>query len=259
MALFGKKTTTCAICGKEVKTGFLRGLFQRDIGGHYVCDDCYGEVDLPTSFTTSMTLDQFRQYKAFQAENQKLKADFRITEEVDFGVLEQKFYFDTIHNRMCLDKNLEKTIFEGSQIRSFVIREDNFEIFRGSSAGLFTGESIVREQLMRMEHQIRGYCLEMRNYRDRLNRTPEEHKDTVRAQKPVPRFDTHPFHRFYVDIHLDHPYWPTITAELAAPELNEEYPDARDYLDTYIQRYGTMQRLAHALTDIAFGGVYERT
>lgn len=252
MALFGKKTVNCAICGKEVKSGFLRGLFQREIEGQYVCDDCYGEVDLPTSFTVQMTLNQLREYKAFQAENRKLKEDFRITEEVDFGFLDDKFYFDTIHNRMCRDKELNKTIFEGKHIHSFVIKEDDYEIFRGNRAGLITSESKVRQQVMRMEPMVRLYRMEMKKYEDRMERASDDQKDAVRNTKPQPHFETHPFRRFCVEIQLDHPYWQTITAELNAPDLDSSSPDVNDYLRRYMQCYTAMHQLANALMAIAF-------
>lgn len=251
MALFGKKkTVTCALCGKEAKSGFLRGLFQREIEGQYVCDDCYGEVDLPTSFTVNMTLNQLREYKAFREENQKLKHSFQITDEIDFGVLEEKFYFDTVHNRMCLDKKLEKTIFEGRQIRSFTIREDEFEIFRGNTAGLIQNESNVRRQVTLAEPQIRKYSIDLQSYQGRLDRAPDDQKDQIRSQKPIPQFNTKPFHKFRVEVHLDHPYWKTITAELAAPDFSNTHPNAQDYLMEYQKRYNIMQQLAMALTAV---------
>lgn len=246
MALFGKKTVTCALCGKEVKSGFLRGMFQRDIGGHYVCDACYGEVDLPTSFTMSMTLDQFKGYKVFREENQKLKPSFQITEEVDFGILEEKFYFDTVHNRMCMDKNLEKTIFKGKEICGFTIKEDENVIFRGDRSGLFQNNSSVRQQVMFMQRAVRTYRDEMRRYEMAGDAEKE------RMRKPVPSFDTKPFYEFRVEIYLDHPYWTTITANLGAPSLDSDSPDVMEYLRDYDRQYGIMQQLANALMTIAF-------
>ena len=90
MALFGKKTTNCAICGKEVKTGLLRGLFQKKIEDQLICKECYGTVDLPVDVECNMTLNRFREYMAFRDANQKLKDAFRITRQVDFGVFEEK-------------------------------------------------------------------------------------------------------------------------------------------------------------------------
>ena len=151
---------------------------------------------------------------------------------------------------MCLDKQLKKTIFQGKDICSFVIREDDFEIFRGSSSGLISSESTVRQKVMLMDPMVRTYRMELQRYENRLNSASAELTGNMQDRKPIPRFDLHPFNRFYVEIHLDHPYWNTITAELSAPEFSPSQPDTRDYLNSYDQRYRTVQHLAHSLISI---------
>ena len=61
MALFGKNKPVeyCAICGKQRKTGLLRGLFQTEIDGQYVCSDCFGSPDVQQEILSHMTMEQF--------------------------------------------------------------------------------------------------------------------------------------------------------------------------------------------------------
>lgn len=252
MALFGKKkTVNCAICGKEAKTGFLRGLFQHEIEGQYVCGDCFGVVDLPAGMVNNMSLSEFRGYMAFREENQKLKDAFQITTEVDFGVFEEKIVFDMDRGLMCMNKNLNTTVFEAKHIKSFTIKEDERLIFSGSPNGLKTYESNVPEQIRTLEPRIRMFQMQKQRYEMELERMTDEERENARSREP--RFNiTQPFNKFYVEIHLQHPYWGTLTADMDAPRLNSQNPDSYDYLNSYNVRFGSMENMANALMEFAF-------
>jgi hypothetical protein len=51
---------------------------------------------------------------------------------------------------------------------------------------------------------------------------------------------------------MEHPFWSVLTAELNAPDLNNENPDTYAYMNAYNQSFGIMQDLADALMELAF-------
>ena len=251
MALFGKKKPAefCAICGKERKTGLLRGLFQIEVEGQYVCNDCYGDVDVQQEILSNMTMDQFKAYIAFREENAKRKEKFSTTSTVDFGVWDTKILFDSIHGFMCMDKNLDKTIFQRGDLRSFVIREDDRIIFSGNAAGLMCNQSDVSNQIRRMELKFATFRREQRIYENKLlNMSAEE-----RARQSEPRFnEEEPFQNFYVELYFDHPYWNQIKADMNGPRFNKTDPSADQYMTSYRLAYETMEQLARELMAFAF-------
>ena len=233
MGLFSKREP-CPFCGGKVK-----GLLPNKIEGRHICGDCYGNVDLPANATDHMTLDAFRAYMTFRAENQQLKPQFQIAQTVDFGWFDTKFVFDTNHRLMCLDKSLDKTIFEGGQIKSFVIKEDSTPIFEGSSAGLVCYPSAVPERLQNMMPQIQMFRIQAE-----MRRGDDDNSF---------RFDVpEPFKNFNVEIRFEHPYWDVITADMSGPTFNNDCPDADDYLRDYNRDFATMEQLARALKQVAF-------
>ena len=243
MGLFTKKDP-CAICGGKVS-----GLFPWKIGGHLVCNECHGQVDLPNGVENNMTLEDFQAYRQFREENSQLKAQFQISEQVDFGWLDTKFLFDYSNRLLCMDKNLNTTIFAGQQVKSFIIREDTTPVFEGSAAGLQRYPSMVPDRVFAMAPQINHFRMQrdMERMRDRM--------DGDRDDRPRPYFDIpEPFRNFNVEIYFDHPYWNVFTADMSGPTFNNEFPDADDYMREYGERFVTMERLAMALMEVAFPG-----
>lgn len=254
MALFGKKekkekTVTCAICGTVEKTGFFRSWGQKQVAGQFVCDKCYGVVDVPSSTLSRMSMEDFCNYRAFRAENQKLKEGFKITTKIDLD--SASFFFDTEKHLLCMDKNLRTTVFEAKHIKSFEIKEDSFVLIEGGENGLVQHESNVRDRVMAMIPELRRHQTEMILYQDRLAKAPEEKKNDVRMSKPV--FRQHlPFEDYTISIQFDHPYWNTMTFEVSAPSFDEDYPDVNDYLNTYNQQIAAIVKLSKALMEMSF-------
>lgn len=254
MGLFGKKDP-CAICGGKVKA-----LFPWKIDGQLVCNECHGVVDVPDHVEKSMTLDDFRAYRAFREENSQLKQSFQITQQVDFGWLDDKFLFDMNNRLLCMDKHLNKTIFEGRQITSFVIREDATPLFEGSAAGLLRYTSTVPDRVMAMAPQFAQLRMQME-----MQRTAERMIDRMdgdrdrRPPPPRPHIDLpEPFQNFVVEIRFDHPYWDFYTADMGGPRFDNDRPDANEYLNRYYNSAAVMEQLAYALMEVAFPGAPEQ-
>lgn len=244
MGLFTKKDP-CVICGGKVK-----GIFPWRIDGQLICNDCYGNVDLPNGATNHMTLEDFRAYMAFREENQKLKQNFQVTQKIDFGILDTKIVFDMNNRLICMDKNLDTTIFEGSQIKAFVIKEDFTPLLEGSAAGLYRYDSTVPERVMAMEPQIAMYRMEQQ--RRRAGRDGDKQPDL--------RFDIpEPFKKFIVDIWFEHPYWDVFEADMSGPIFYDCDPDINQYLDEYYRDVDQMEELAQALMQLAFPDVLEKS
>ena len=240
MGLFTKKEP-CAICGGKVK-----GLLPWKIEGQYVCDSCHGVVDVQRD-KADMTMEQFRQYRAFREENQALKAQFTISQKIDFGAFDTKLVFDFDHRLFCMDQHLAKTVFRGGEIRSFVIQEDGAPIFEGGPQGLVRYESIVPERLTMMAPQL-NQILMQKQLEDHLNvgRDPDH--------RPAPRFYDipEPFKKFQVSIYVDHPYWSLLECDRSGPTFDNDYPDVNDYMNRYQEGYWLMENLAQCLMTVAF-------
>lgn len=240
MGLFTKKEP-CAICGGKVK-----GLLPWKIEGQYVCDSCHGVVDVQKD-KEDMTMEQFRQYRAFREENQALKDQFTISQKVDFGAFDTKLVFDFDHRLFCMDQHLGKTVFRGGEIKSFVIQEDGAPIFEGGSQGLVRYESIVPERLTMMAPQL-NQILMQKQLEDQLNvgRDPDH--------RPAPRFYDipEPFKKFQVSIYVDHPYWSLLECDRSGPTFDNDYPDVNDYMNRYQEGYWLMENLAQCLMTVAF-------
>lgn len=244
MGLFTKKDP-CAICGGKVK-----GLLAWKVEGKYVCDDCYGRVDLPGKGTNDMTLEQFEEYRAFRAENDKLKEGFQKSQEIDFGAFETKIVFDSANKLFCMDKNLKTTVFEGHHIKKFEIREDEFVLLEGSAEGLYRHRSMVRAHVRAMAPQISQFIMQAR-----LRESMEDMREAMGKDRPLytPQPDLPgPFNSFNIEIQLDHPYWSCLTADMSAPAFDNDRPDIEDYLSTYDEKIALMEQLALALMDIAY-------
>ena len=167
IGLFGEKKI-CALCGGKVK-----GIFKNKVEGQYICNDCYGWVDLPQEASESMTIETFKTYCVFREENAKLKEKFVTSEIIDFGFFDTKLVFDYENKLLCLDKSLNQTIFEGKDIVSFAIREDTQPLFEGSAKGLLCYASTVPERAAAMLPQIKHYIM-MKDMKDRMERDGKE-------------------------------------------------------------------------------------
>jgi len=237
MALFGKKEP-CAICGGKVK-----GLFPWIVEGKYICNDCYGNTDLPMNAFNKMTLDEFRRYREFRTENEKLKESFRTTEVIDLGVFADKIAVDVPHRWICFDKHLGKTIFEGRQIRYFSIREDGAPLFEGSADGLVRHTSSVPQTVSGMMPLINRVRMQRQMEKANSNRN-----GAVSDKIDIPD----PFEKFIIEIEFDHPYWDVWRVEKDGPKFNDNNPDISDYLRNYNADVDELAKLARALMKIAF-------
>jgi len=250
VGLFSKKDP-CAICGGKVK-----GLLPSKIDGQYVCSDCYGFVDIPDNGVKNMTLDGFRAYMAFREENQMLKEQFEKTDIVDFGFFGSKYVFDLVHGYMCLDKNLNKTIFEAKHIKSFTIREDSALLFEGSIDGLRRYKSAVPEKVAALVPTIQQFMAQVRmqqNMNRLIDTLDDGQRNNSTGTNRMPQIDLpEPFNKFYIEIRFDHPYWNVYRDEITGPRFSNTQPDPNDYMRSYMNEVQNMEQLACALMSMAF-------
>lgn len=255
MGLFDKKEP-CAICGGKVS-----GLFPWRIGDRMVCNECSGYASQPKEFMESLTAEGFEEYMAFSRENALLKKQFQITLQLDFGWLDDKFLFDTNNRLLCMDKKLRKPVFEGRQIKSFEIREDQQLLFSGSAEGLVRYTSTVPERVMALAPQIEQLKMQIQMRRE-MERMKESMKDENGSSGYVSQPDIElpvPFKNFLVEIHFEHPYWPLFKADKSAPGFDSDDPDVNSYLRSYNNDVQLMEDLARALKELAFPDAPERT
>lgn len=250
-----KETGPCAICGEKLPWD------PYTIDGRQICYKCYGNVNLPKEIMDNITFEGFKEYMAFRERNAQLKQQFQITQKVDFGWFNDKFVFDKNNRLLCFDKKLKKPIFEGCQVKSFEIREDDAPLFRGSAEGLIRYTSTVPERVKAMEPQILQLKMQAEMRRE-MERIMEERKRETGSTGTysLPSISVPVvFRKFYVEIHFDHPYWPLFTAEKNAPGFSETDPDVNGYLTDYNGAVQLMEELVKALMEVAFPGAPEQT
>lgn len=254
MGLFTKKTP-CAICGGKVS-----GLFVPKVEGQFVCKECYGTVDVSDE-VEPLTMAQFQAYRQFREENQKLREQFQTTEHIRFGFFGADFVFDLEHRWFCLDQNLARTILEGNAVKSFAITEDGQLLYECRADGFWRYQSDVPERVRLMTPMIDQYRMQMEMQRNQERRMKDEPRHGEDAPPPTaPHIDLpEPFERFYIEITLNHPYWPVIRVERKGPTFDGFRPDAGNYLREYWEDVDEMERLSAALKQVAFPNVPERT
>lgn len=209
-------------------------------------------------------MEEFKVYRQYRAENQLLKEQFQTTEHISFGFFDIDFVFDRDNRLFCLSPTLDRTIFTGSEITSFVIKEDDKPLFAGSAQGFRRFTSDVPEKVKNMAPLITQYRVQVE-----MQRSLERMADAQRSRNPdaprtptpsIPSIDLpEPFGRFFVEITLEHPYWTSIKANKKGPTFSSSTPDVGDYMSSYKEAIAEMERLAVALKEVAFPEAPEET
>ncbi|HOJ11933.1 MAG TPA: DUF4428 domain-containing protein [Clostridiales bacterium] len=250
MGLFSKKPP-CPICG-----GKISWLLPSKIEDEYICSTCYNKIDMESEKESQLTMQGFREYLAFYDQNQLLKNQFVISERIDFGLWDTKIIFDHQNKLFCMSKNPDKTVFEGKQLKSFTIKEDNTPLFEGSAAGILRYTSTVPERTMAMAPQISQFIMNKQMVRalDKL----DDGKENKSA--PVQYFNVpEPFHAFNVELHFDHPYWTVIKCDMNGPQFDNTHPNVKDYLHSYQRSIEELEKLVASLRTVAFPGAPEQS
>ena len=240
MGLFDKRPP-CAICG-----GKVMGLLPWKIEGNYICDDCHGVIDAQNG--NDFTMEQFLKYRDFREQNQALREQFRVDEIVEFGFLSEKFVFDYEHSLFCMDKNLNKTIFHGSELKSFMISEDGAPLLEGSAKGFIYHESRVPQRIDELLPQVNQMLIQrqMQESMERLaNRDKEVRPSYTSIDIPEP------FKKFYIKLYLQHPYWSLYEFERTGPVIIGDVPDLNQYRIEYDESVQHLETLANALARVA--------
>ncbi len=250
MGLFNKKPP-CPICGGKI-SWFLPSKIEEE----YICDICYCKIDMDSDKASQLTMQSFREYLAFYDQNQLLKDQFVISERIDFGLWETKIIFDFQNKLFCMSKNPDKTVFEGKQLKSFIIKEDSFLLFEGSAEGIRRYTSTVPERAMAMAPQIAQFVAnrQMARALDKLDDGKENRSTTTQF------FDiSEPFQAFNVELHFDHPYWTVVKCDMEGPRFNNTHPNVHDYIRSYQSSLEEIERLVAAFKTVAFAEAPEQS
>lgn len=243
MGLFSKKPP-CPICG-----GKISWLLPSKIEGEYICDTCYNKIDMEDDKSNQLTMKDFQEYLAFYDKNQLHKDQFVISEQIDFGLWDTKIIFDYQNKLFCMSKNPDKTVFEGNQLKSFTIKEDNAPLFEGSAAGIRRYSSTVTERAMAMVPQISQFMMnkQMARALDRLD-DGKENRSAAIQYFSVPE----PFKAFNVELHFEHAYWTVIKCDMEGPRFDNTNPDVNSYIRSYQQNIEEIEKMVSALKMVAF-------
>jgi hypothetical protein len=251
MSLLFKKPP-CPICG-----GKISWFLPSKIGGKYICDTCHNKVDMEMDKEIYLTMKGFREYLVFYEQNQLLRGRFVVSEGIDFGLWNTKIIFDYQNKLFCMSKNPDKTVFEGKQLKSFTIKEDNTPIFEGSAENFRRYTSTVPERTRALAPQITQFLMNQQLVRaiGKLEGDKENNR-TV----PVQHFDVpEPFKAFNVELRFDHPYWTVIKFDMDGPRFSNDSPDVNDYIHSYRRSIEEIEKLAGAFKTVAFPNAPEQS
>lgn len=240
MGLFDKRPP-CAICGGKVK-----GLLPWKIEGNYICDDCHGVIDAQNG--NDFTMEQFLKYRDFREQNQALREQFRVDEIVEFGFLSEKFVFDYEHSLFCMDKNLNKTIFHGSELKSFMISEDGAPLLEGSAKGFIHHESRVPQRIDELLPQVNQMLIQ-RQMQESMERLANRDKE-VRPAIPVLIFLSRSRNSTLSCI-SSIPIGAFTSLSAPAPLSIGDVPDLNQYRIEYDESVQHLETLANALAKVA--------
>ncbi len=243
MGLFSKKPP-CPICG-----GKISWFLPSKIEGEYICNACYDKIDMESHKLDNLTMKDFQQYLLFYEQNKMLKDKFVISESIDFGIWDTKFIFDHENKLFCMSKNPDKTVFEGSHLKSFTIKEDNIILFEGSAQGIRRYASTVPERAMAMAPQIAQFRIN-RQMASRLDRMDDGQSNGSTSMQyfNIPE----PFKAFNVELHLEHPYWNVIKCDMDGPNFDNTHPDVDSYIRAYQSNIEELEKMVLALKTVAF-------
>lgn len=244
MGLFGKKPP-CPICG-----GKIGWLMPSKIEDEYICSDCYAKIDMQDEIKNSLTMQKFREYLGFYEKNCLLRDRFVISQTVDFGWWDTKLIFDYENHLFCLSKNPDKTIFEGKDLVSFVIKEDTTPLFKGTANGIKRYESSIPEKAMALAPRIDQYIIN-RQMMENLERMTRDKDDNTYRRMPTMDIPE-PFKKFNVELRFDHPYWNSFHCDMNGPTFSDTYPDVNDYIRSYQNSVKELEILVDALREVAF-------
>lgn len=243
MGLFSKKPP-CPICG-----GKISWFLPSKIEGEYICNACYDKIDMESHKLDNLTMKDFQQYLLFYEQNKMLKDKFVISESIDFGIWDTKFIFDHENKLFCMSKNPDKTVFEGSHLKSFTIKEDNIILFEGSAQGIRRYASTVPERAMAMAPQIAQFRIN-RQMASRLDRMDDGQSNGSTSMQyfNLPE----PFKAFNVELHFEHPYWNVIKCDMDGPSFDNTHPDVDSYIREYQRNIAELEKMVSALKIVAF-------
>lgn len=250
MGLFSKKSP-CPICG-----GKISWILPSKIEGECICSNCYNKIDMESEKLKSLTMQELHQYLAFYEQNKTLKDKFVISESIDFGLWDTKFIFDHENKLFCMSKNPDKTVFEGHNLKSFTIKEDNVILFEGSVQGIRRYQSTVPERAMAMTPQITQFMMNTQMARaiDKLD------DGTSNGSASIKYFDIpEPFKVFNVELHFEHPYWSVIKCDMDGPKFDNSRPDINSYIRQYQRNIEELEKLVLALKTLAFANTQEQS
>lgn len=196
----------------------------------------------------SFNMKQFLEYRDFREQNHALKDQFHIDETVEFGFFSEKFVFDYQNNLFCMDKGLDRTIFHGSELESFLISEDGAPLLEGSARGYIRHQSTVPQRINDLLPQMNQLLLQQQ-MQETLERITNRENDTPTA---TTRIDLpEPFKKFYIKLYFRHPYWKLREFDRTGPTLIGDVPDLNQYRIEYNEDVEQLKRLADALARVA--------
>lgn len=246
MGLFSNNKKLCPICGNPTPR-FLAAVLNDNIP---ICKDCAEKVDLPDGALGQMSVDDFKKYLDFYAQNEPLRNEFTETYRFDFGFMKGSILLDE-GNRLFRLKDTEGAIvLEAAHLKSFCISEDKIPLFEGSQNRLLCHKSDVPMRVKALQPRFTEFELRKQEYEfmERQKRLGQNDSSSPKMDIPEPTLDVPaPVDKFYIDFVIEHPYWGDIHKKIGAPTFSTYDPSIAGYLSDYNDKVDELRQLADCL------------
>lgn len=258
MGLFAKKPKKmCPMCGNPA-SWFL----PTKVEDQPLCDDCSSKVfELSTELQGKVleNMTTLREYFDVFDVNKALRDNFQETFRLEFGLFGGCIRLDVPHRILRLSDSDNAFAYEGENIVSFRITEDETTLFEGTRDALVCYESDIPRRVKDMGDEIDRYLIERRQcehlefMEEELARQAEA-RGEIYTKRYIPSPDyasLNPLKKFHVYIETDHPYRKEQKEyKQNAPTFAYNNPTITGYLDEYEAIAGDLRRLAEGLIAI---------
>lgn len=260
MGLFSNNKKPCPICGSPTPR-----ILPTEVAGTPLCKACADKIDLPDGVLQSMSLEDFRQYIAYYDANAPLREQFRESYRHTFGLFSGAIAVDGEHRLLRLKGYDSALVFTAAELTSFCVYEDDHPLYENGDGVLRVHRSKAPEEARAALPKIEDFLRRKEEYErmEELVRRMEKQSGAEPERHPMrqlpPEFSLPaPVKEFYVELHLNTPYWKEFRMKVGAPDYDRSQPSVTEYLDRYESVSNELRELAWQLMQIVSPGAQEK-
>jgi len=237
MSLFKNDKKPCPICQSPTPK-----LFPTKIQDMPICKECDNKISMEEKSKDALTLDGLREHLAYRANNAEMHTAFTETRKVSTGFFGSAISIDDEKKQWFIASGENAPIFHFSDLKSYVLREDNIPIERANAGEKNTFPGIIDTRMMfdladSMSAQRFGNSTQHVNPQIRTNAAAGNRPAEVRLEPPV--------RNIVLDVDVSNIYWKDLSISFSAPGLFDN--DMRRFYVDYQNKLVEVREFTDAL------------